>query len=75
MIRLEKCPFCGGNAKTKSGVHVEPTIDPITGAYIDADTFYYESTGCPYCDIWFYIEENEPENTTIKKWNRRAKIS
>lgn len=72
MNELKPCPFCGGEVKTLSYVHVEPIIDPETGAYIDADTYYYEQTGCPTCDIWFFIEEDESEDTTIKKWNRRA---
>lgn len=72
MTELKTCPFCGGVAITKSGVHVEPIIDPDTGAYIDANTYYYEQTGCPDCEIWFFIEEDESEDTTIKKWNRRA---
>lgn len=72
MTNLKPCPFCGGEARTRSRVHVEPVIDQETGAYIDADTYYYELTGCPDCDIWFFIEEYESEGTTIKKWNRRA---
>lgn len=72
MTKLRECPFCGGAGSTKSGVRVEPIIDPETGAYIDADTYYYEQTGCPACDIWFFIEEDESEDTTIKKWNRRT---
>lgn len=72
MAGLRRCPFCGGEAKTISEVHVDPVIDPETGAYIDADAFYQEQTGCPTCDIWFFIDEDEPEDATIMKWNRRA---
>lgn len=71
MTELKPCPFCGGKATTKSWVHVDPIIDPDTGACIDADTYYYEQTGCPNCEIWFFIGEDESEDTTIKKWNRR----
>ena len=70
--KLLRCPFCGGEARTWNEVHVEPVIDPETGAYIDADTYYHEQTGCPACDIWFFIGEDETEDSTIKKWNRRV---
>ena len=43
------------------------------GDYIDADTYYHEKTGCLSCDIWFFINEDEKEETTIEKWNRRVK--
>lgn len=49
-----------------SGVYT--TIDPKTGP----TKHYYEETGCPVCEIWFSIEDNEPEGTSIKKWNRRT---
>lgn len=71
MTELKKCPFCGGEAEYSSRVEVNPVID-ANGAYVDADVFYYESCGCPSCDIWFYNEEDEPEEITIKKWNMRA---
>jgi len=72
MDELKPCPFCGEEARTWSKVHVVPVIDQETGAYIDADTYYYEQTGCPNCDIWFFIGEDDSEDTTIKKWNRRT---
>lgn len=71
-IKLKPCPFCGGKAETKSCVNVTPIIDE-NGAYVDADTSYFEWTGCPICDIGFYIVEDEPEGVTIERWNRRAK--
>lgn len=72
MDKLKPCPFCGGEAETHDEVDVNPIHDLITGAYVDAEVIYYERTGCPKCDIWFHIEEDEPEGTTIEKWNRRA---
>ena len=70
--RLERCPFCGGEAETKALIHVIPIMDE-NGAYVDADTSYFEWTGCPICEIGFTIEEEEPDGITIEKWNRRAK--
>lgn len=70
--RLENCPFCGGKAETHNKVDVTPVIDQ-NGAYVDADTLYYEWTGCPACDIWINLTEDEPEGTTVKKWNRRVR--
>lgn len=71
-IELKPCPFCGGKAETHNEVDVNPIHDLVTGAYVDADINYYEQTGCPACDVWFYIGEDEPEGTTIEKWNRRV---
>lgn len=71
MAELELCPFCGGKAIYESEVEVIKIQDK-TGTCIDAETFYHEKTGCPVCDIWFFINEDEVEKTTIKKWNRRA---
>lgn len=68
---IARCPFCGGEAIHRSEVQVEPILDE-NGAYIDADTYYFEMTGCPACNIFFDIEEDESEGTTIEKWNRRA---
>lgn len=70
--RLERCPFCGGEAETKAHIHVIPIMDE-NGAYVDADTSYFEWTGCPICEIGFTIAEEEPDGITIEKWNRRAK--
>lgn len=72
MDELKPCPFCGGKAETHDEVIVMPYIDYKTGAYYDADVNYHERTGCPKCDMWFYIEEDELEGTTIQKWNRRV---
>ncbi len=66
------CPFCGGEAIYKSWVNVEPLIDAESGAYIDADVNYLEFTGCEPCGIGFWLADDEPEGTTIEKWNRRA---
>jgi len=75
-IELLPCPFCGSKAEYHSKLDVEPIIDDI-GAYVDADTFYYEYTGCPKCEIWFYSTDNddEPEGSTILKWNTRSNVS
>lgn len=72
MPELIPCPFCGGKAEYHSEVHVEPVIDPATGAYIDADTFYFERTGCLACDIWFHTCDDDMEGATIERWNSRA---
>ena len=71
MYELKPCPFCGGEAKFESKVEVYPIQDE-NGAYIDADIAYYEYTGCPACDIWFYNNDDEPEEITIERWNRRV---
>ena len=69
---LKPCPFCGGKAEFKSSIKVEPILD-ANGAYIDADTFYWEQTGCPKCDIWFTnLDDDEKEEITKDRWNRRA---
>lgn len=75
-IELLPCPFCGSKAEYHSKLDVEPVIDS-NGAYVDADTFYYEYTGCPNCEIWFYSTDNddEPEGSTILKWNKRSNAS
>ena len=70
-VELKPCPFCGGKAETHDDVIVNPILDQ-KGAYVDADVAYFEHTGCPKCDIWFELSEDEPEGTTITKWNRRA---
>lgn len=69
--QLKLCPFCGGEAETEERIDVQPVID-LNGAYADADVSYFERTGCPKCDIWFWIGEDELEGTTAEKWNRRA---
>lgn len=66
------CPFCGGKAETREEVIVNPTYDPKTGAYVDAEVVYYERTGCPKCGVWFELAEDEPEGLTIERWNRRV---
>ena len=76
MSELKRCPFCGGEAKYESGVHITPAYDG-NGAYVDiVDAIYSEQTGCPACDIWFYsgydYNHEEPEEITIERWNRRA---
>lgn len=71
-IELKPCPFCGGKAVHEAWVDVTPVYDE-NGAYVDADTFYFEKTGCPTCDIWFFISEDEEEESTVKAWNRRVK--
>ena len=70
-IKLKPCPFCGGEAEMDNKLDIEPIIDQ-NGAYVDANTYYYEWTGCPKCNIWFNLGEDEPEGTTVEKWNRRA---
>lgn len=70
-MELKPCPFCGGEAQNNSFVETIPEIDE-NGAYIDySEMIYHEETGCPSCDIWFYIGEDEPEGITIERWNRR----
>lgn len=71
-IELKPCPFCGGKAETHDKMDVVPIIGQ-NGAYVDADLYYYEWTGCPKCNIWFNLGEDEPEGLTLEKWNRRAR--
>ena len=72
MEGLKPCPFCGGKAEYHSKVQVIPEIDE-NGAYVDVrEILYCEETGCPTCEIWFFICEDEPEGITIERWNRRA---
>lgn len=62
---LERCPYCGGKAVYESSLEVVPIIDAETGAYIDAETYYSEFTGCNACGVGFWLEEDEPEGATI----------
>lgn len=72
MEELKRCPFCGGKAEYRSEIEVIPAIDD-NGAYVDVlDEIYREETGCPACDVWFYIGDEDPEGITIERWNRRA---
>lgn len=73
-MHVKRCPFCGGKAKFVERIEVLPVIDE-NGAYTDADTIYWQKTGCPNCDIWFssYDDEDAPEYVTITKWNKRAR--
>lgn len=71
MDELKRCPFCGGKAETEERIDVQPVVDQ-NGAYVDADVLYMERTGCPRCDIWFWIGADEQEGTTVERWNRRA---
>lgn len=68
---LLPCPFCGGKAETYDAVDVEPWVDG-SGAYVGADFSYVERTGCPKCDIWFWIGEDDLEGATVERWNRRG---
>ena len=71
MTDIKKCPFCGGDAQYESKLEVQPVMDE-EGYYIDADTYYWERTGCPVCDIWFFSDsDDEPEEITIARWNKR----
>mgnify|MGYP003307374428 CR=1 FL=1 len=69
-VELRKCPFCGGKAEHGDHIDVIPIYD--SGAYIDADTYYREWTGCKNCQIWFYNGEDEEEGITVERWNNRA---
>lgn len=72
MAELKPCPFCGGKAEHKEGLHITPVYDD-NGAYVDiSECIYYEQTGCPTCNIWFDLWEDGPEGITIEKWNRRT---
>ena len=70
---LKRCPFCGGIAIYQSSLHVEP-IRVENGAYIDADTYYWEYVECSGCGVQIQLQEDEPKETTIKKWNRRRPL-
>ena len=72
MEELKRCPFCGGKAEYHSQVDTIPEIDE-NGAYVDVlYIIYHEETGCPACDVWFYIGDEDPEGITIERWNMRA---
>lgn len=73
MTNLKPCPFCGGEAKYRSCINVQPIIDDV-GAYVGADEYYFEKCGCENCGIWFESCEDdyEPEEITIERWNKRV---
>ena len=71
-MELKNCPFCGGKAEFHSQIDTVPEIDE-NGAYVDCiDMIYHEETGCPNCNIWFYNSDDDPEEATAVRWNRRA---
>lgn len=71
---LKPCPFCGGEAKYESDMNIDPLIDE-NGAYVDYDRIdYWERVYCIECGAEIdSISEDEEEEITIKKWNRRNK--
>ena len=69
---LSPCPFCGGEAKFDCSLEVDPVIDE-NGAYIDADVWYWECITCTECGVKIELDEEEPEETTVRKWNSRVK--
>lgn len=73
MAELKPCPFCGGKAKYESSLNVTPLLDE-NGAYVDYDEMYYwERTYCTECGAEISSEsDDEEEEITITKWNRRA---
>lgn len=72
-IELKRCPFCGGKAKYESSLYVKPLQDE-NGAYIDYDEMYYwERVYCTECGAEISSEsDDEEEEITITKWNRRV---
>ena len=69
---LKPCPCCGGKAEFKCDLHIEPVIDE-SGAYSDADFYYWEYVRCTECglEVRSDNEDDEHEGITILKWNRR----
>lgn len=74
MNELKPCPFCGGEAKYESSLNVTPLQDE-SGAYVDYDRIdYWERVHCTECGAEIIsFSEDEEEEITIKKWNRRTK--
>ena len=72
MTEFKPCPFCGGEAKYESDINITPLIDE-NGAYVDYDRMdYWERVYCKECSAEIVsISEDEEEEITIKKWNRR----
>lgn len=71
---LNRVRSCGGKAKYESTINVIPLIDE-NGAYVDYDRIdYWERVYCTECGAEINsISEDEEEEITIKKWNRRTK--
>lgn len=70
---LLPCPFCSGEAEYKSALNIRPVHDR-NGAYIDADVDYWEYVVCKSCGAKIEsYDDDEPEEITIEKWNRRMK--
>jgi hypothetical protein len=70
-FRLKTCPFCGGKAEFHGKYEILTSLDD-TGTHEHG--FYYEYTGCPKCNIRFYItgdSDTAPEGLTTVKWNTR----
>lgn len=70
-IELSLCPFCGGEAEYISKLDVVPLQDE-SGAYIDADEYYYEAVRCKKCGATIELGEDEEDGKTIEKWNQRG---
>ena len=70
-INLKPWPFCGGEAEYISKLSVVPIQDE-SGAYIDADDYYYECVRCKQCGATIELDEDEEDGSTFKKWERRG---
>ncbi len=71
-MELKPCPFCGGKAEYETSLNVSPLIDN-NGAYVDYDDMsYWERVYCKECGAEISIADDEKDEITIEKWNRRA---
>ena len=68
-MKIEKCPFCGGEAKITAR-DVEPQGDPWYGKNIQT---FVICTNCGACLFDDYFHEGfADEHEAIAAWNRRA---
>lgn len=73
-MKLKACPFCGGEAEYETSLNVSPLIDN-NGAYVDYDDMsYWERVYCKECGVEISIADDEKDEITIEKWNKRTDV-
>lgn len=74
-MKLNHCPFCGGEAKLMGGkVYTIPEIDrhgAYVGADIEVEPSWVECQSCHAMGQVFDENDEDPENA-VATWNRRV---
>ncbi len=75
MIKLRRCPFCGGEARFGGGNSIRPSYcnGEIVGVEWDYSPVYVECKSCRASTVEF-DSDNDDQNyeDAGKAWNRRA---